>query len=81
MVASESCDWCGRAGKERYCRSHGERELEYENPILCNVCWLILSVPGEIEDVWAEIDGYEEAQEAFRSALAERWKSRVQRGL
>lgn len=75
---TDECDWCGRAGTIREYSSTGDPETEFENPCLCDVCWLfILNVPGDAEEALMGIDGYDEALKAFEQALKGQHRGRI----
>ncbi len=73
----DRCDWCGRTATVRGYGSSGDPSTEFENPPLCDVCWLfILNVPAEAEDALVEVEGYDEALRTFEMALHERYRMR-----
>jgi CRISPR/Cas system-associated protein Cas10 (large subunit of type III CRISPR-Cas system) len=73
---SPSCDWCGRDGSLYDFRVIKDHQLILENPILCHVCRFLLAVPGEVEDIWEQFDGYTDAMLEFETTLAQRWQER-----
>lgn len=71
------CDWCGRPATIRDYKSGGDPSTEFEDPRLCDVCWLfILNVPSDAEAVLMEVAGYDEALKTFERALNEQFRSR-----
>jgi hypothetical protein len=52
-------------------------QLDYENPVLCDVCELLLMAPDEAIDAWDEIDQLS-ALKTFEQELARRWRERAE---
>lgn len=51
-------------------------EILFRDPALCDVCWLLLAAPGEVEEARSLWDGYEEAMSRFEQRLAAEWRRR-----
>jgi hypothetical protein len=77
VTSDPQCDWCRRPGAVRSFASIAENDTQYRDPILCDVCWLLIAAPGEVEEARTRWAGYEEAMNAFEQELAERWQVRM----
>ena len=75
-VDPQQCDWCGRKGEPReytICKGGG---VYVSDPQLCDVCFLLLTAPGAVEDRWDDWPGAESAWQVFERALHARWLER-----
>lgn len=72
MELGTDCDWCGRIGRKREYEFWEEGRLVGRDPVLCDVCNLLLFAPGDIEDLWRErVPGAEHALDEFERTLEE----------
>jgi hypothetical protein len=54
VAEAERCAWCGRTGARRECEAWDGSSIRYRDPVLCDVCVHLWSVPGAVHDVWYE---------------------------
>lgn len=75
-MTDTTCDWCGRSGVARdyVVSKHGAAYVV--DPILCDVCNLVLMAPGEVVDHWDDWPGAEDALAQYEEALHNRWLER-----
>jgi hypothetical protein len=75
---SEPCDWCSRPGKRVSAVSHWKDNIEFEDPILCDVCVFFLMAPIDIQTSWKKQRGYDRAIRRFHRQLEAAWRLRME---
>ena len=77
--AGLSRDWCGRPGTVHEHTFYDNDRLVFRNPALCNVCFAIRNVPGDVIDAFltADIDFFADIESPLEEAFAERWRENV----
>lgn len=70
------CDWCGRAGRPRQYKLVKDGLLRFADPVLCDVCSLLISSPPEVEEFWMQLRGYNDVIGRFEAELERRFRDR-----
>jgi len=78
VAEAERCAWCGRTGACRECEAWDGSSIRYRDPVLCDVCVHLWSVPGAVHDVWYEYGvDYDSVIEAVETAIEQSGEVRL----
>ncbi len=78
MAGPTRCDWCGRPGKLVEFTAWDENgSLLFGNPIVCDVCRLLLVSTAHPPDYWDDDPHVDSAISSLQLELHAKWKERV----